>query len=154
MVHEGYLKYLKNLSCEKLSREEFDEYVNRFYDSPEDYGFKINDPYFQAISQAVDDLEEAYEQYLDEWEDKTFMVIMTGEDADDAGLVFLQAKDSDSALIRFFEDFQDFDLDDDDERFMVERLLEEYSVGVAEFTGSEDMTNPSFEWYYGLPENE
>jgi hypothetical protein len=81
---------------------------------------------------------------------KKFILVMPGEDADDTGVLFVNAENEEGALIYFLEEHQDFTLDDEDEAEMVRHLLEEYPVGIAEVT--ESNPNPSLEWFYELPE--
>lgn len=86
-----------------------------------------------------------------------YLIITTGEDADDTGVLFVQAESHEDALMTFLIDRQDFLLDKDEnpedreeEYIQVNRMLGEMPIGVAQILGHEN-ENPEIEWFYELP---
>jgi len=83
---------------------------------------------------------------------KKFILLIADQDADGTGLVFVEAENEDAALMKFVVEVSEMDMEDDFEVRMVQELLREYPIGIAEYTGFEDLLSPVFEWYYELPE--
>jgi len=69
-MNREYGELLVNISGERIEeRSEFMEYINNYYDSPDEYGIDIDEPYFQALYQAVNSEEEAWKLYNEMWDE-------------------------------------------------------------------------------------
>jgi hypothetical protein len=70
MTQKQIAKELYNLSGELLSRSEFKEYIKDYYNNPSDYSIDEDSDYYEAISYAYNNLDQAYHIYDLEFEDK------------------------------------------------------------------------------------
>ncbi len=81
---------------------------------------------------------------------KQYLVLSTGEDKDDTGIIFIPAKSADEAFVKFLI-WQDLYDDEDGIDDLVDSMLEDNPIGIAEVKMGEKLlnfSNPSLEWYY------
>jgi hypothetical protein len=63
MTQKQIAKELYNLSGEWLSPSEFKEYIRDYYNNPGEYSIDEDSDYYEAISYAYNNLDQAYHIY-------------------------------------------------------------------------------------------
>ena len=63
MTQKQIAKELYNLSGELLSHSEFKEYIRDYYNNPGEYSIDEDSDYYEAISYAYNNLDQAYHIY-------------------------------------------------------------------------------------------
>lgn len=79
---------------------------------------------------------------------KNFILIATGEDENATGVIFIEADNADHALQRWLSETQDFEVDEESDQEIINDMMENNPVGIAEITNMSDLLNPELEWYY------
>jgi hypothetical protein len=79
---------------------------------------------------------------------RKFILLTSDQDVDGTGLVFIEAEHEEAALMKFIVAVSEMDMEDSFDVEMTKEILREYPVGIAEYTGFEDLMSPVFEWHY------
>lgn len=81
---------------------------------------------------------------------KKYILVVTGEDKDDTGLLIMDGESKEEVLKKYITEHADFDLEDDMDRGIAEQMLEENPIGIAELENLPGVENPQIDWYYNL----